>query len=136
VLAVRGHPPAAYHYATLQGEIEPMQQVNEQALEYRGGDSGVKYLFRGPKIDWGVVLFKPGQTLGHHFHERVEETFYFVEGKGGRMIVNGQEFPIRIGDAFRLDPTDRHDIINDTDAPLKAVFIKSAYDPKDKVDVK
>lgn len=111
-----------------------MQHVNENDLEFRGGASGVKYLFRGPKIDWGVIVFAPGERLGHHYHERVEETFYFVEG-GGVMIVNGTEHRIRVGDAFRLDPTDRHDIVNDTSAPLKAVFIKSTYDPKDKVNV-
>ena len=113
-----------------------MQHVNENDLAFRGGDSGVKYLFRGPRIDWGVIVLGPGETLGHHFHERVEETFYFVAGKGGKMVVNGAPFPIRIGDAFRLEPHDKHDIVNDTDTPLKAVFIKSTYDPKDKIDVK
>jgi len=113
-----------------------MDYVNEFDLEFRGGKSGVKYLFRGPRIDWGVVVFNPGETLGHHFHGRVEETFFFIAGKGGKMVVNGELRHIRIGDAYRLEPQDRHDIINDTDAPLKAVFIKSAYDPKDKVDVK
>ena len=113
-----------------------MEHVNEQELQYRGGDSGVKYLFRGPRIDWGVILFAPGEQLGRHLHARVEETFYFVEGKGGTMIVNGAAHAIRIGDAYRLEPQDTHDIVNDTDAPLKAVFIKSTYDPKDKVDVK
>lgn len=112
-----------------------MERVNENDLEFRGGDSGVKYLFRGPVIDWGVIVFEPGETLGHHYHERVEETFFFVAGAGGKMIVNGQPHPIRIGDAFRLEPEDRHDIVNDTDVPLKAIFIKSSYDPKDKVSV-
>ena len=113
-----------------------MHYVNEHDLAFRGGASGVKYFFRGPQIDWGVVVFAPGERLGHHFHERVEETFYFVEGQGGTMVVNGQERPIRIGDAFRLESGETHDIINNTAAPLKAIFIKSTYDPKDKVDVK
>jgi quercetin dioxygenase-like cupin family protein len=52
------------------------------------------------------------------------------------MIVNGQEFRVRPGDAFRLVPSDRHDIVNDTPAPVDILFIKSAYDPKDKVDVR
>ena len=111
-----------------------MEQVNEQDLEYRGGDSGVKYLFRGPKIDWGVLRMKPGDTLGHHYHDRVEETFYFVKGEP-LMIVNGEEFRVRRGDAFRLDPSDKHDIVNDTDDVVDVVFIKSTYDPKDKVNV-
>lgn len=43
-----------------------MQLVNEYDLSFRKGDSGPKYLFRGPNIDWGVLLLKPGQTLGKH----------------------------------------------------------------------
>jgi len=112
-----------------------MERVNEHELAYRSGDSGAKYLFRGPRIDWGVLRLAPGGTLGHHYHERVEETFYFVRGEP-RMIVNGTEFRVRQGDAVRLSPLDRHDIVNDTDAVVDCVFIKSSYEPKDKVDVR
>ncbi|HUU11534.1 MAG TPA: cupin domain-containing protein [Phycisphaerae bacterium] len=112
-----------------------MEHVREQDQAYRGGASGVKYLFRGPCIDWGVILFAPGEQLGRHVHHEVEETFYFVEGEGGRFIVDDGEHPISVGAAFRIEPGEVHNIINDTQAPLKAVFIKSAYRPKDKVDV-
>ena len=112
-----------------------MDIVREQDQPYRGGSSGVKYLFRGPRIDWGVILFAPGEQLGRHVHHEVEETFYFVEGGGGRFIVDGTEHAITVGAAFRIEPGEVHNIVNDTDAPLKAVFIKSAYLPKDKIDV-
>jgi len=112
-----------------------VEHVREQDQAYRGGASGVKYLFRGPCIDWGVILFAPGEQLGRHVHHEVEETFYFVEGEGGRFIVDDGEHPISVGAAFRIEPGEVHNIINDTQAPLKAVFIKSAYRPKDKVDV-
>ncbi len=111
-----------------------MERVNEHDLEYRDGDSGVKYLFRGPYTDWGVLKFLPGQELGQHKHERIEETFYFVKGEP-KMIVNGEEYRVRQGDAFRMEVGDVHNIVNDTDAAIEAVFIKSAYDPKDKVNV-
>ncbi|HUU93075.1 MAG TPA: cupin domain-containing protein [Phycisphaerae bacterium] len=112
-----------------------METVREQDQAYRGGTSGVKYLFRGPRIDWGVILFGPGEELGRHKHSEVEETFYFVEGEGGRIIIDDAEHPIEIGAAFRIEPEEVHNIINDTDTPLKAVFIKSAYQPNDKVNV-
>jgi len=112
-----------------------MEKVSEHDREYRGGASGVKYLFRGPRIDWGVILFAPGEELGRHKHHEVEETFYFVEGRGGRLIVDGAEYPIEIGDAFRIEPGEVHNIVNDTPAPLKAVFIKSDYKPEDKVNL-
>ena len=59
-----------------------MQKVNEKDFQYRGGDTGVKYLMRGPRIDWGVFRFGMDEELGAHFHERVEETFYFIHGSG------------------------------------------------------
>jgi len=112
-----------------------MEIVREQDQAYRGGKSGVKYLVRGPNIDWGVILFAPGDELGRHLHREVEETFYFVEGRGGRFIVNDAEYPVAAGAAFRIEPGEVHNIVNDTDVPLKAVFVKSPYRPKDKVDV-
>jgi quercetin dioxygenase-like cupin family protein len=112
-----------------------MEIIREQDKAYRGGASGVKYLFRGPRIDWGVILFAPGEELGRHRHNEVEETFYFVEGAGGVFTVDGQEYPIETGTALRIEPGEVHNIVNNTDRPLKAVFIKSAYLPKDKEDV-
>ncbi len=111
-----------------------MERVSEKGLPYRGGDSGVKYLVRGPRIDWGVILLLPGQTLGGHYHREVEETFYVAHGKG-TFVVNGKDYPASAGDAFRLEPDDRHDILNDGDEALKLVFIKCPYLPKDKVNI-
>ncbi|MHB1294942.1 MAG: cupin domain-containing protein [Anaerolineae bacterium] len=111
-----------------------MERVSEKDLAYRGGDSGVKYLGRGPRIDWGVILLLPGQSLGGHYHETVEETFYVVQGRG-TMVANGERIALQEGDVLRMDPTDRHDILNDAEAPLKLVFIKCPYAPKDKVDL-
>ena len=46
-----------------------MQKVNERDCAFRGGDWGVKYFMRGPKLDWGLILLKPGQTMGEHGHK-------------------------------------------------------------------
>ena len=109
-----------------------MQRINEATCEYRNGDWGVKYFFRGPKIDWGVILLKPGQAMGEHGHREVEETFYFVQG-GGEMIVDGVPHSATEGDVFRLEPPERHNIRNTTDVPTRVVFIKTPYLPDDKI---
>jgi len=111
-----------------------MERVNEHDREYRNGESGVKYLFRGPCIDWGVVRFAPGETLGLHRHDEVEETFYFPSAEPV-MVVAGERHRVRAGDAFRIPPGEAHDIVNDTGAPADAVFIKSCYRPDDKTDL-
>ena len=108
-----------------------MQRVNENECEYRNGDCGVKYFIRGPKIDWGVILLKPGQAMGEHGHAEVEETFYLMDG-APTMIVDGQDIRTRQGDVFRLEPPERHDIRNDTNQTIRVIFIKTPYLPKDK----
>lgn len=112
-----------------------MQRTNADDQTWRGGDSGVKYLGRGPKIDWGVVKFKPGEELGCHLHNTVEETFYFPHGTP-KMIVAGKETRVKPGDAFRIEPGESHNIVNDTAADVTAVFIKCPYLPDDKVAAK
>jgi len=111
-----------------------MQKISESELDYRNGDSGVKYLIRGPKIDWGVILMLPGETLGGHYHNEVEETFYILKGTG-IFTVNDEEMIAQAGDVFRMEPEDRHDILNNGQEPLKLVFMKCPYLPTDKVNV-
>lgn len=109
-----------------------MIRVNEFELEFRKGDSGPKYLIRGPRIDWGVLVLKPGETLGQHYHNQVQETFFFLEGEP-IVKVNGEDIRVKVGDAFMMEEGDKHDIINDTDRNTRMVFIKCPFDPDDKV---
>jgi mannose-6-phosphate isomerase-like protein (cupin superfamily) len=111
-----------------------MHHINEHELAFRNGDSGPKYFFVGPRIDWGVMVLKPGETMGGHFHNEVEETFYFPEG-GPVINVNGKDIAVKEGDVFRLDPHDTHDIHNVTQNPVKIIFIKCPSNPKDKVNI-
>ena len=111
-----------------------MKIINENDLEYKGGDSGPKYMIRGPLIDWGIILYKPGEKLGEHYHNKTEETFYILEGTPTFMI-DGKKMMMKSGDAFRLDMKVKHDIINESDKDCKILFIKTPYLPDDKVSV-
>lgn len=109
-----------------------MEKFNEKDKNYKNGDSGTKYFVNGPHWEGGLVVFKPGQKLGEHFHREVEETFYFLEGSP-KMIIAGQEYRVTPGDVFKLAAGEKHDIINDTGQLMKAIFIKSPYRPNDKI---
>ncbi len=76
-----------------------MQKVNERDCAFRGGDWGVKYFMRGPKLDWGLILLKPGQAMGEHGHKEVEETFYVLEGTP-TLVVDGRRIRDRAGRRF------------------------------------
>jgi len=110
-----------------------MKQVHEKDMAFRQGDSGPKYLFRGPLYEWGLIRLLPGQALGPHYHAQVEETFFFLQGSP-LMVVEGEEHRVAEGDAFRLEPKERHDIRNDTKVPVQLLFIKAPWLPEDKVN--
>lgn len=109
-----------------------MQKVSESQFAYRDGRSGVKYMIRGPMIDWGIILMLPGETLSGHYHEQTEETFYVAEGSGV-FVINGERHTAQPGDALRLEPQERHEIRNEGGEPLKLIFIKCPYLPQDRV---
>jgi len=111
-----------------------MEHINEFEKEYRKGDSGPKYLFIGPRLDLGVMQLLPGESMGGHYHNEVEEIFYFPEG-GPVITINEEETNVKDGDAFRMEPTDTHDIKNVTDKPVKIIFLKCPSLPKDKVNI-
>ena len=108
-----------------------MEKFNEKDKSFKNGSSGPKYFIKGPYWEGGILVFNPGERLGEHWHEHVEETFYFLEGTP-KMIVNGIDYRVAAGDVFRLFVKDRHDIVNDTEKPIKAFFIKSPFNPEDK----
>ena len=91
---------------------------------------------RGPpaSIDWGIILLKLGELMGDkaHGHNILDETFYFVEGDGV-MIIDDKEYKATQGSVFLCEPKEMHNIRNDSDKPIKIVFIKSRYEPNDKI---
>lgn len=103
-------------------------------FEYRGGTSGIKYLMRGPSIDWGIILLKPGESMAEkaHGHNIIDETFYFVEGDGV-MIIDDKEYQAPQGSVFLCEQKEMHNIRNESDKQIKVVFIKGEYKPDDKI---
>jgi len=110
---------------------ESVEIVHERDRTFREGDWGIKYLFRGPHLDCGVVYLKPGTSMGAHYHREVEETFFILEGRG-ILRVNGQDVPVAAGMALRVEPGERHDLLA-LDVPLRGIFVKVPYLPEDKV---
>ena len=42
--------------------------INENDREYRFGNSGPKYLMKGPRMNFALVQFMPGQDFRAHYH--------------------------------------------------------------------
>ena len=108
-----------------------MKIVKEADQPFRGGDWGPKYLLRGPHCEWGVIVLKPGQAMGHHGHLRVVEDFYIIEGEP-TLRIGEREVRAGPGDVLRAEPPEDHDIRNDGAVPAKLIFIKAPWLPDDK----
>ncbi len=96
-------------------------------------DNGVKYMIRGPDIDWGLITLQSGQEKSPHYHEKMGETFYVIEGTM-TFVLKEKDFNALKGTAIRLEAFESHGLKNNTDSVAKLIFIKEKYLPKDKVN--
>lgn len=111
-----------------------MTIINETEKEYRFGDSGPKYLHRGPRMNFGIVVLKPGQDFKAHYHEIMEENFFVLEGEL-EIHIDEEIFQCKKGDFIHVEPKKIHYLINKGDVDFKAAFMLAPYQIQDKVDI-
>ena len=109
--------------------------VHENDFEYRFGDSGPKYLMKGPRMNFALVRFMPGQDFPAHYHNVMEEDFYILSGKVD-IVVDGRLNTLSAGQLIHIEPGEVHYVINRYDEPVKMVSTLAPYQETDKVEVK
>ena len=98
------------------------------------GKGGVKYMIRGPQIDWGVIELAAGEEKPPHYHEHLAETFYVMQGTM-TFVLADHEIDLPAGTAIRLIEKESHGLKNKSRAtPSKVIFIKEQYLPSDKIN--
>ena len=108
--------------------------VNENEREYRFGESGPKYLMKGPRMNFALVRFRPGEDFQAHYHNVMEEDFFILEGKVD-IVVDGVKHTLKTGDLIHVEPKEVHYLINPYDEPVKMVSTLAPYQEVDKVNV-
>ena len=111
-----------------------MYIVNEEDKEYRFGDSGPKYLMKGPRMNFALVQFQAGQDFKAHYHNVMEENFYILEGEVD-IVVDGVVNHLRPGQMIHIEPGEIHYVVNNSGAPMKMISTLAPYTNPDKVDV-
>ena len=111
-----------------------MFTLNENEREYRFGESGPKYLMKGPRMNFAVVRFLPGEDFQAHYHNVMEENFFILEGKVD-IVVDGKKNTLSIGDFIHIEPGEVHYVKNAYDAPVKMVSALAPFHEVDKVSV-
>ena len=111
-----------------------MYIVNETEKEYRFGDSGPKYLMKGPRMNFAVVQFQAGQDFKAHYHNIMEENFFILEGEVD-IVVDGNVNHLKQGDLIHIEPGEIHYCINNSNAAVKMISTLAPFQTVDKVDV-
>ncbi len=108
--------------------------VDEKDHEYRFKDSGPKYLMKGPRSNFALVQFQPGQDFKAHYHNIMEENFFILEGEVD-IVVDGTVHHLTQGQLIHIEPTEVHYVINNSAQAVKMVSTLAPYQEVDKVEV-
>ena len=108
--------------------------INEDEREYRLGESGPKYLMKGPRINFALVRIRPGETFQAHYHNLMEEDFFVLEGMVD-IVVDGVRHTLAPGDLIHMEPKEIHYLFNPYGQPAKMVAALAPSQEADKVNV-
>ena len=108
--------------------------IHENEREYRFGDSGPKYLMRGPRMNFALLQLQAGQDFKAHYHNEMEENFFILEGETD-VVVDGTVRHLIPGQLIHIEPGEIHYIINNSQNPVKMIATLAPYREADKVDV-
>lgn len=108
--------------------------VNENDFSYRFGDSGPKYLMKGPRMNYAVVQFQPGQNFQAHYHHVMEENFHILKGKVD-IVVDGEVHTLSAGDFIHIEPGEVHYVNNPYDETMVMISTLAPFQESDKVEV-
>lgn len=108
--------------------------IDENEKEYRFGDSGPKYLMKGPRSNFALVQFQAGQDFKAHYHNIMEENFFILEGEVD-IEVDGVCHTLKAGQLIHIEPKEVHYVINRSDSVVKMVSTLAPYQEVDKVEV-
>ena len=108
--------------------------IHENEKEYRFGNSGPKYLMKGPRMNFAIVQFQPGEDFKAHFHHVMEENFFILEGEID-IVVDGMVYHLVPGQLIHIEPEEIHYVINNGKNLVKMISTLAPYRDVDKVEV-
>jgi len=90
-----------------------------------------KVIFTARHSQLVLMSLKPKEEIGEEVHDTLDQFFRFEKGEG-KVVIEGQEFPISDGSAVVIPAGTKHNIINTSATePLKLYTIYSPPNHKD-----
>ena len=71
-------------------------------------------------------VLSPGVSIGVHRHERGEEYYYILSGRG-EMTLDGRRYPVQAGDVGAVFPGGAHGLENNSEEDLRILVIGLQY---------
>ena len=107
--------------------------IDEKDKEYRFGDNGPKYLMQGPRMNFALVQFMPGQDFQAHYHEVMEENFFVLEGVI-TIQVNGTPHELKAGQFIHIEPGEVHYVANRSSSVVRMTAALAPFKDGDKIE--
>jgi len=89
-----------------------------------------KVLYTGKNLQLVLMTLQPGEEIGMEVHPDIDQFFRFDDG-AGKAIINGNEYPLKDGDAIIIPAGAEHNVIADPKVALKMYTI---YTPPHHMD--
>ena len=90
----------------------------------------LKQVLPEPKLQGGIGWKKPGEITHYHdgpdadnihVHDDIE-VFVILQGRG-KMLVDGKEYPLTVGDICIIHPGEDHHLVADVDDPCMNLWL-------------
>jgi mannose-6-phosphate isomerase-like protein (cupin superfamily) len=91
-----------------------------------------RVLYTGQNLQLVLMTLNPGEEIGSETHSDIDQFFRFDEGSGN-VIIDGNKYPVKDGDAIIIPAGAEHNIIADPNSSLKMYTIYSPPNHKDGV---
>lgn len=103
----------------MPGYVTNIEEKTRQNTNFR------QVLFTGAHCQLVLMSLLPKEEIGMEVHPNVDQFFRFEQGQG-KVIIDGQEYPVKDGDAVVVPAGAQHNVINAADnAELKIYTIYS-----------
>ncbi len=95
-----------------------IEEATEQNTDYR------RVLYTGKHSQLVLMSLKPQEEIGEEVHPENDQFFRFEEGEG-KVVIDGNEYFVKDGDAVIVPAGAKHNVINTGSESLKLYTIYS-----------
>ena len=108
----------------MKGFVDDIEDLTERNDDFR------HVLYTGKYLQLVLMALEPGEEIGEEVHEDHDQFFRIELGKGV-VVIDGARTRVESDDAIVVPAGARHNVINNSDEPLKLYTI---YGPPEHMD--